>query len=246
MFRRDAGARAPLGGDALTRAMVGIGMLFSAEPTVDANIEDTLLAASEEGMERDDLRVLAVLMDWLDLHAPWINADRLCRLVAAWGSPRTVAFWAAFAQRKRTDRRFSRLLPLAPEVRLDLLRVGTDFQVRRRGEEPRLQETCLRAPAGVLRHRPADVLPPSELAKRHRSYRWRVIIGPSYRADMWAALEANPGLNAAELARQTYGSFATAWQVKRDMALVSGTPAVATHLDPGRRLGQDRGSACSR
>jgi hypothetical protein len=195
-------------------------MGFTAEAQSDANIEDTILGASEEGMERDDLRVLGVLVDWLDVHATWLNADRLCRLVLASSSPRTVAFWSAFSWQHRTDRRFSRLLALAPETRCDLLRVGADFQVRRRGEDSRFEGTPLRVPAGVLRHRPADVLSPGELAERHRAYRWRVIMGPSYRADMWAALEAEPVQSAADLARRTYGSFATAWQVKRDMTLL--------------------------
>jgi hypothetical protein len=44
-------------------------------------------------------------------------------------------------------------------------------------------------------------------------------MGPSYRADMWAALARNPSLSAAALARKTYGSFATAWQVKSDFAI---------------------------
>lgn len=37
---------------------------------------------------------------------------------------------------------------------------------------------------------------------------------------MWAALEVDPTLTAAQLARQTYGSLATAWQVVGDAALV--------------------------
>ena len=139
MFRRDAAARELLEGDTLTRAMVGIGMGFAAEAQPDANIEDTILAASEEGIERDDMRVLGVLVDWLDIHATWINADRLCRLVLASGSPRIAAFWSAFAQRHRTDRRFSRLLALVADARCDLLRVGADFQVHRRGEDPRFR-----------------------------------------------------------------------------------------------------------
>ena len=77
-------------------------------------------------------------------------------------------------------------------------------------------------PAKVLRDRPADVLTPAELARRHRAYRWRVIMCPTYRADVWAALEADPTLSAAALARQTYASFATAWQVKRDHAVLWG------------------------
>ncbi len=235
MFRRDATARVQLEGDALTRAMVGVGMLFAADPQPDANLEDTLLAASEEGMERDDLRVLGVLVDWLDVFAPWLNADRLTRLVLASGPSRVRAFWAAFSQRHRTDRRFARLLTLAPRERVDLLRVGTDFQVRRRGEDARFEGTALRVPAGVLRQREADVLAPEELAKRHRAFRWRVVMGPGYRADMWAALEAEPGLSAAELARRTYGSFATAWSVKRDAALVRGVPAEGGQSPAGTR-----------
>ena len=52
------------------------------------------------------------------------------------------------------------------------------------------------------------------------TYRYRVLIGPSYRADMWATLDREPGLSAAELARRSYGSFATAWKVKQDWALL--------------------------
>jgi len=48
------------------------------------------------------------------------------------------------------------------------------------------------------------------------------MMGPTYRADMWAALEQDPNLTAAEIARRAYGSFATAWQVRRDFGLVRG------------------------
>ena len=54
----------------------------------------------------------------------------------------------------------------------------------------------------------------------HDAYRRRIMLGPSYRADMWAELDRNPTLTAAELARRTYGSFATAWHVLRDWELL--------------------------
>jgi hypothetical protein len=38
---------------------------------------------------------------------------------------------------------------------------------------------------------------------------------------MWAVLESDPSLSPAELARRTYGSFATAWQVKQDFELLA-------------------------
>lgn len=220
-YRRVIAPPALLTGDELTSAMVGIGMNFAAAPMKDPNIEDTLLAASVEGMEHDDLRVLAVLVTWLGVHHSRINADRLIRAVTSLESPRVRAFWAAVAQWLDKDRRLARLLDLHDGPRVDVLRVGTDFQVRRKGEDSRFHDTVLRVPAGVLRDRIDDVLSPAELAKRHCTYRHRVLMGPNYRADMWAALESDPSLSPAELARRTYGSFATAWQVKQDFELLA-------------------------
>jgi hypothetical protein len=207
-------------GEKLTAAMVGIGINLAAEAARAPNIEDTLLAASVEGMEHDDLRVLALLVTWLDIHHPWINADRLHRAASVQRARRTRAFWAAVGGWLKSDRRLARLVTLHEGPRIDLLRTGTEFQLQRRGEDQRFSPTVLRVPAGVLRHRPVDVLAPTDLAKRHPTYRCRILIGPSYRADMWAALEREPSLSAAQLARRTYGSFATAWQVKRDRDLL--------------------------
>jgi len=208
--------------DALTSAMVGIGMGFAAHPAPAPNIEDTLLFASIEAMENDDWRVLAVLTTWMEVHANWVNVDRLTKLVKGQPSQRVTAFWAAIARWRAADHRFARLgeRPV-PSDRTELLRVGTEFQVRRHGEDPRFVGGPLVVPAIVLRNRAADVLSPASLAQRHAAYRWRVIIGPSYRADMWAALETDPMLSAAELARSTYGSFATAWSVKRGFGIVA-------------------------
>jgi hypothetical protein len=206
--------------DALTAAMVGIGMNFSAPAARDPNIEDTLLFASVEGMEKADLRVLAVLVTWLGIHARWVNADRLTRLVANTKAPRIRAFWSAVAHWQSKDRRFAHLAKVYAGPRVDLLATGTDFQVKRHGEDERFVGAVLRVPANVLRDRKADVLAPVELAKRHHVYRLRIMIGPSYRADMWAELENDPSLSAAELARRAYGSFATAWHVRRDFGLL--------------------------
>jgi hypothetical protein len=78
-------------------------------------------------------------------------------------------------------------------------------------------------PAKILRDRAADVEPPAELSRRHHAYRCRVMIGLTYRADMWAALEEDPALAAAALARKTYGAFATAWHVRQDSAVLAAT-----------------------
>ena len=218
-FRR-AFAAARLEGEALTSAMVSIGMAFAGVGAKDSNIEDTLLSAAEEAMDREDLRVLAVLTTWFGIHAPWVNADRLVGLVEAHGSRRVRALFSALASWKQGDRRFARLVKVHEGPPVDLLGAGGAFHLRRHGEDPRFSGSALRVPGHVLRDRPADVLGPAELARRHRPYRLRVAMGPSYRADMWAAIEVDPALSAAELARRAHGSFATAWHVRRDFLLV--------------------------
>ena len=114
----------------------------------------------------------------------------------------------------------ARLRVLYDGPHIDLLRTGTSFQLARRGEDSRFQETSLRVPDGILRDRRSDVLSPVELARRHGTYRCRIQMGPSFRADMWAVLENDPLLSAAQLAHRTYGSFATAWNVKQDWRLL--------------------------
>jgi hypothetical protein len=217
-------------GDELTAAMVGIGMNFAAAPRPDANIEDTLLAASVEGLERDDLRVLAVLVTWIGVHGAAINADRVIAIVNEQASTRVRAFWSAIAKWRSKDRRFARLAKVYRGPQADLLPVGTEFQIKRAGEDERFAGSALRVPANLLRDREGDVLTPRELVTKHRAYRRRVMLGPSYRADMWAELEADPTISPAELARRTYGSFATAWQAKRDFLVLAGqrTPSPGT------------------
>ena len=218
-FRRALVPRLP-GREDLTAAMVGIGMLFAGEAALEPNIEDTALAASIEGMEGGDLRVLSVLTTWIGVHTHWLNADRLTRVVLSDASPRVRAYWSAIAAWQCKDARLRRLRAAYVGPPVELLAVGNDFQLRRRGEDPRFTGSVLRVPSGSLRDRVGDVLTPKELAARHRAFYWRIVIGPSYRADMWAVLEAEPSITCAELARQTYGSFATAWHVRRDYELV--------------------------
>lgn len=211
-------------GDALTEDLAGIGFNLAADAAPDPNTEDTLIAASLAAMEATDLRILDLLVTWLERHHDRVNADRLVRAVETLESERARAFWAAVGSWLEKDRRLSRLRNVYTGPRIDIARAGSRFLLRRSGEDPRFVGTPLRIPAGLLRGREADVLPPRELAKRHRTYYYRVLLGPTYRADMWAALEQNPELTPAELARRTYGSFATAWQVKRDWELLAACP----------------------
>ncbi len=219
-FSRSTLAKEPPSAQGLTEAMAGIGMGFAAQPDPMANIEDTLLFASMDAMDRDDLRVLAVLVTWFGVHHERVNADRLTHLVDG-QSERVMALWSALARWQGKDRRFARLTNLYGGPRLDLLAAGSEFQLRRHGEDPRFESSPLRVSANVLRDRADDVSSPAEVARGHRAYRWRLMMGPSFRADCWAVLDADPHASAAEVARRSYASFATAWQVKRDFTTLA-------------------------
>jgi hypothetical protein len=209
-----------ISGDALSAAMAGIGMNLAAAPALDPNLEDTLYFASEEGLLRDDLRTLSMLTTWLSVHAERLGVARLARLVRMHPSPRVRAYWASVGAWPAHKGRLARLADAYAGPRLELLAVGTAFHLRRHGEDPRFADGPLVVPANVLRDRPSDVLSPAELAARHGPYRYRVLVGPGPRADLLAALEADPSLSTSALARRAYSTFALASEVKRDWAIV--------------------------
>ncbi len=206
--------------DELTARMVGIGMNFAATAKPDADIESTLVHASVLGMDEGDLRVLAVLTTWLGVHHTHVNADRLVRLVGANPSERVRAYWSAVATWLGKDRRLARLVVAYAGPPVELLPTGTEFQVKRRGEDERFTGSRLRVPKGTLRDRQEDVLSPEVLVRRHAGYRNRVLMGPSFRADVWTALEHAPDLSIADVARKASCSFATAWQAAQDFRLL--------------------------
>ncbi len=218
-------------GNKLTSDLVGIGFRLAAPtPNEEPNIEDTLVAASIEGIVREDFRVLALLVDWLSIHVDRVNVDRLTKLVASLPYKPVKAFWAGIAHWQRTDPRMKKLRKVHPKQRVDLLAEGGDFLIQRNGEDERFAGSPFRVAAKTLRHRPSDILSASDLAKKHAAFRWRIVIGPSYRADMWALLEADSELKPTDVAKRSYGSWPTAWSVKRDWG--------ALHSGDGKNSGQ--------
>jgi hypothetical protein len=215
--------------DELTARMVGIGMNFAAKADADADIESTLLHASVLGMDERDLRVLGVLSTWLGVHHTHVNADRLVRLVGAHPSERVRAYWASVATWLKKDRRLTRLAGAYEGAPIDLLPTGTEFQIKRRGEDERFTGSKLRVPKGTLRDRHEDVLSAEVLVRRHAGYRNRVLMGPSFRADVWTVLERGPDLAIADIARKASCSFATAWQTAQDFRLLRAAGANAAH-----------------
>jgi hypothetical protein len=104
--------RAPI--EDLDQALISIGFgLAGPEPRSRANLEDALLAGSIEALEKEDGRLFLLLIAWLELPSPRLNADRWVRLLQGFApgvSTGFRAFWRAFAEWKRSDRRFARLL----------------------------------------------------------------------------------------------------------------------------------------
>ena len=204
----------------LTARMVGIGFQLAAIPIADADLELTLVHASAAGMDEADLRVLSILTTWLGKHSARVNTERLARALDEHLSDRVQAYWSSIAYWLSDDKRFSRIEKRFQATRIDLLTAGTEFQVARRGEDPRLASSCLRVPDGVLRDRDTDVLSPEKLARQHRGYRNRVQMGPTWRADVWTVLEAHPNISVAECARRVRCSFAAAWNAVQDFRLL--------------------------
>jgi len=164
----------------LTARMVGIGLNFACDAEVDADIEATLVLASVAGMVGNETRTLCVLTTWLGVHHRFLNAQLLCALVGAQTSDRVLAYWASIAHWLRDDTRLAPLEALYLGPVLDLFSFGTDFQIKRRGEDARFFQSKLRVPAGTLRDRLSDVLSPVELARRHSDYRHRMHVGPFF------------------------------------------------------------------
>src|SRR3990167_4130749 len=210
-------------GDELTSCLIGIGFRLFGKPVQNPNIEDTLVAASIEGL-KGDWRVQSLLVDWLKVHADKVLADRLVNLVLNLDQKEfkhVRIFWAAFAQIRHHDIRFKKLLSLVSSRRIGIAGENRSFLIQRNGEDSRFAKTCLRVPSKLLRHRPEDILTPAELVQVHQSYRFRVLIGPNHRADMFAQMELNQNVSTYALAKQCYGSYRTAMAVKRDYAVLA-------------------------
>ncbi len=148
-------------------------------------------------------------------------------------SDRVRAYWAAIATWLKRDRRLARLAGAFEGAALSLLLTGTEHHVKRRGEDERFTGSKLRVPKGTLRDRHEDVLSPEVLVRRHAGYRNRVLMGPSFRADVWTALEHAPDLSIADIARKASCSFATAWQAAQDYRLLRAAGWSSAHGRPG-------------
>ena len=206
--------------DNIPSMLVSIGCNLNASPVVNADIEYTLYKASKEALEHLDFRTLSLIVHWIDVHESIVNVPRLKRLIQK-SNTETQRLWGAIAEWRQEHHKWQSLLRLkAPVDRWELLPVGTDFQISRKGEDPRFMDTNLRIPNGLLPIREGDVLSPKYLIQQHPTYANRIRFGVCLRADLWTHLEIEPSLSAAQLAKRVGCAFASAWEAKRDFELL--------------------------
>jgi len=203
--------------DLLTKMLIGIGIKIGDMVGVkNPNIEDTIISAVLEGIA-SDYRTLSLITNWIEIHFERINVDRLFRAAQEIDESQARAYFANLAFMLTPDRRFEKFKKL---YKGDKILLGQNkeysYLVDRHGLDGRFEKGKLIIAQKTLRDRKEDILSIQDLAKLHKIYYYRLLIGPTYRADMMATLNLNPNLSISDLARTTYGSFATAWAVMND------------------------------
>lgn len=212
-FKRKISTDLYFQGEELSSSLKGIGFMIGSESLPNPNIEDTLISACIEGVG-GDYRVLSLLTDWITIHSSCINGDRLFRALIELDNAVVRNYFSSILKQ---------YLKVIPQNKLKKIYsgkqfiLGDKFLIDKKGIDQRFINTSFLVPAGLLRIRKDDILSPSELAKVHSDYYFRLIVGPTYRADMISRLIENPNISPSDLARKTYGSFATAWEIINDL-----------------------------
>jgi hypothetical protein len=203
-------------GTELTACLYGIGIRFATNPVRNANIEDTLISAATEALERGDGRLWAGLLDWWEVHHICVNADRLQRALREMGNQHVKAIFAGLAQSIHPVGRFRMLAKLYEGKRIVFLGEDYRYRLKRDGEVRKFRETCLAVPVSLYQHSKRDIFSPAELAKWHVTYKWRLTIGPTFRADLWAECELAWPTTAYAVAKSAYASTGAALHVVHD------------------------------
>ena len=207
-------------GEELTKKLNGIGFKFGGIAENNPNIEDCIIAAATEGVY-GDFRTLSMLTDWFFIHHKFVNVDRLTRALKLSKDSRVKCYFSSIGKWLQKERAYKKLSKIyRGEVLLLGLSADYKFLIKRNGEDERFIGSKMLVANKTLRSRLDDIASSKELASKHQDYFYRVLIGPSYRADMISHLSRNSSLTASQLAKNTYGSFATAWEVMKDVKLL--------------------------
>ncbi len=222
-------------GKSLDNDLRAIGFNLSGrKKSIDPNIESVIISASIEAVNNKDNRIGGLLVDWITVHYLRINVDRLTKFIFSLSDSDykfVKIFWCANAQRLFIkDQRFKRLSELYKGRRINFadrfIRKGqkkmTKMLIEIKGEDERFKRTCIRVPKGHFSERPHQIFPVSVIAKNHLPYRYRVMMGSSYRADLWALLDNDSSISAYALGKKAHCSYRAAYMAKKDYELLKG------------------------
>ena len=208
--------------------------LGGRKKSTDPNIEASIISASIEAVNNKDNRIAGLLVDWFTTHYLRVNVDRLTKFIFSLNDSDykfVKIFWCANAQRLFIkDQRFKRLSKLYSGKRLNFAdrsvergqKRVTKMLIEIKGEDERFKRTCIRVPKGYFSERPHQIVPVSVIAKNHLPYRYRVMMGSSYRADLWALLDSDPNISAYALGKKAHCSYRSAYIAKKDYELLKG------------------------
>ncbi|MDE0151026.1 MAG: hypothetical protein OXK80_00820 [Bdellovibrionales bacterium] len=222
-------------GKSLDSDLRAIGFNLSGKKkSIDPNIEFVIISASIEAVNNKDNRIGGLLVDWITVHYLRINVDRLTKFISSLSDKEykfVKIFWCANAQRLFVkDQRFKRLSKLYNGRRVNFAdrfikkeqQKVTKMLIEIKGEDERFKKTCIRVSKGYFSERPQQIFPVSIIAKNHLPYRYRVMMGPSYRADLWALLDSHPNISAYALGKKAHCSYRSAYIAKKDYELLKG------------------------
>ena len=208
--------------------------LKGKEKSTDPNIESSIISASIESVNNKDNRMGGLLVDWITVHHLRINVDRLTKFVFSLSDSEykfVKIFWCANAQRLfKKDQRFKRLSELYKGRKVNFAdrflkkeqKKITKMFIEIRGEDERFKGTCIRVPKGYFPEKIHQIFPVSVIAKSHLPYYYRVMMGASYRADLWALLDSSPNISAYALGKKAHCSYRSAYMAKKDYELLKG------------------------
>ncbi len=221
-------------GKSLDSDLQAIGFnLKCKKESIAPNIEASIVSASVEAVNYQDNRIGGLLVDWITAHYLRMNVDRLTKFVFSLDDvvyKFVKIFWCANAQRLYPkDQRFKRLSALYRGKRINFSdrfvknkqQKVTKMLIEMKEEDERFKGTCIRVHRGYFSERPHQIFPVSVIAKKHLSYHYRVMMGPSYRADLWALLKMYPNISAYALGKKAHCSYRTAYIAKKDYELLT-------------------------
>lgn len=211
--------------DLALEMLTAIGIAFSVRVPSNvqrnADIEETLIAASCVLSQGEGERILGPLLSWIWIHGERVNMERLRKLMKSHtGSSQELQWIGAFAHFGASCGQTRwKLLKSSPSE--EVSHVGVEAARRIiaiKGEESWSRGTGFLIPSRSAVVSDKNVLSPAQLARACPQYRNRLIFGTSWRADIATAI-GQGAKTPTEAARLSGSSYEPAHRVLQELRL---------------------------